>query len=360
MHCPTCGAEVDGSAKYCANCGARVPESDMIRGDPSNQYDEMSRGEPDNAERASESPQDDSQTPSAESDEGTRLPAVPIPQTTSGTGPSHSGAPVSGGQSLAKFACGCLLAPVILVVLIVGGCSLWWSMQPKNVGYDDVLTTGNVNTFVNHHSWGDSLSESGNTEYAQKAIKRLGDSAYGRKFGNLMDSQKAYEEKQEEQRQAQAQASYYKKHPTPTPEPAWKIKADALAQARSCNKGLTDLMDGVVSDARVVAATTDIVDAFSELRAMKAHADESLGAVDNVSCPDAYSKPVNDARVYLQTASDLSDRAMTAVKNNDVEAAADAKDLNSRLTATMLIYATDSFSAYSGMGGNIKDLVTTP
>jgi hypothetical protein len=79
---------------------------------------------------------------------------------------------------------GLFVAACIAVVVI------YYSLQPKNVGYDDILTADNANTYVAHHTWSDGGFEYGNTEAAKRAISRLGDKAYGRKFGDLMDWEK--------------------------------------------------------------------------------------------------------------------------------------------------------------------------
>jgi len=130
--------------------------------------------------------------------------------------------PASGAnRSVLRFFGSCALVILAIVVLSIGGCALWFITQPKDVGYDDKLTSSNVQTFVAHHTWGNSWGEEGNTEYAQKALKRLGTLAYGRTFGNLMDSQKTYEEKQ-----------YERAHPTPTPESAKALAQDEAQAAR--------------------------------------------------------------------------------------------------------------------------------
>jgi hypothetical protein len=79
---------------------------------------------------------------------------------------------------------GLFVAACIAIVVI------YYSLQPKNVGYEDPLTTDNANTYVDHHTWSDSGFEYGNTEAAERAIGHLGDKAYGRKFGDLMDWEK--------------------------------------------------------------------------------------------------------------------------------------------------------------------------
>ncbi len=82
--------------------------------------------------------------------------------------------------------------PVVAVVLIIGGCSIWAAMQPKDVTYDDVLTTDNANTFADHNAnWkGD---DSDNVAYVQRAVQHLGANAYGRKFKDLIAWEKALE-----------------------------------------------------------------------------------------------------------------------------------------------------------------------
>lgn len=335
MDCPSCAAPAPEGAKFCANCGAQL----SVEAGPDIPIVEPRR--------------DLALAPEPEAD-GWKTVTPPTPPPRTG---SVGGAPAAGGKDLAKFACGCFAIPVVAIVLLIGGCSIWWKMQPKNVGYDDVLTTANASTFADHNDiWNND--DSNNTAYVQRAMQHLGDKAYGRKFGDLMDWEKAYEEKQEAQKQAAAQAAYYKAHPTPTPEPAWKVKEDALASARACNKSLNNLMDRVIQDGRSIAASSDVVDAYSTLRDMKSLADQGMVQVDSVACPSEFSKAADDTRVYLYNASNLADKAMKAVKDNDIDAAADVKELDNQLTSIMYTYASDSFTDYSSMGGNIKDLTT--
>jgi hypothetical protein len=102
-----------------------------------------------------------------------------------------SGGTYAGADGKPRLGClqvvqrvGLFVAACIVVVLV------YYSLQPKNVGYDDILTNENSNTYVAHHSWSNSDFEYGNTEAAERAISHLGDKAYGRKFGDLMDWEK--------------------------------------------------------------------------------------------------------------------------------------------------------------------------
>ena len=100
-----------------------------------------------------------------------------------------------------------------MIVKLIGGCVLmtciflYWKFSTI-VGYDNTLTEWNVNTYGSNN-WGWNNDDKKNTEYVEKAVVRLGKSAYGMKFGQLMDSEKNYLNKQ-----------YIAVHPTPksTPE----------------------------------------------------------------------------------------------------------------------------------------------
>jgi hypothetical protein len=109
---------------------------------------------------------------------------------------------------------GCLIVIVGIVVLPIAGCSIWASLQPKDVTYDDVLTTENATTFPEHNAhWNNDDPD--NVAYVQRAMTHLGGKAFGHKFGHLMDWEKDYETTQEDKKQA----AYYKLHPTPVPTP---------------------------------------------------------------------------------------------------------------------------------------------
>jgi hypothetical protein len=167
--------------------------------------------------------------------------------------------PVAEFPGWAKWGLGCGLTVVIAMILLIAGCSAWWSSLPKNVGYDDVLTQKNAISFAPHHTWGDSGSEEGNTAFAQRAIKRLGSRAYGQKFGDLMDSQKAFEQSQQEQRQA----AYYKAHPTPAPtqEPTETPATQEPKGANALEEGQSAILNSDASNLPCFDST-DSVDAY--------------------------------------------------------------------------------------------------
>ena len=129
--------------------------------------------------------------------------------------PAKAARQLTEGDQVVGIAKGCGaivgFGAIAAVVALVAGI-MWLAHLPHDSDYQDVLTRDNVQTFVDHHKWSDSSWESGsetsNTVYAQKAIQRLGDAAYGKKFGDLMDDQKQFQA-----------TAYSRAHPSATTKP---------------------------------------------------------------------------------------------------------------------------------------------
>lgn len=194
MFCPNCG-NADQKGVYCSACGSALPvgESPLAETDASRNSVAADKepSAPDGIDEAEQSPSEYDHATSREE-------STTRDQSPRGT---YTGAPAADfgnfAKSVGKGLLGCLGILIIGIVVIVA----WWSMQPKNVGYDDVLTPSNAKTFAEHNAnWNNDDSD--NVTYVQRAMQHLGDKAYGRKFGDLMDWEKAYEQDQEDEKQA--------------------------------------------------------------------------------------------------------------------------------------------------------------
>jgi hypothetical protein len=98
------------------------------------------------------------------------------------------------------------------------------------VGYDDQLTQTTALTFADYNSWshGWFTDDPDNTAYVQRAIKHLGNKAYGRTFGNLMDWEKHYEENKSSSAQGVA---------TSTPCEPGMARSDRNGNPHQCPSG---------------------------------------------------------------------------------------------------------------------------
>jgi nitrogen fixation-related uncharacterized protein len=177
--------------------------------------------------------------PSGAQEEGSETAFQPF-ESTAAPQQSYTGRPVAGCGSFLR-AVGIFAA---IVILLIAGCAYWWSVQPKDVGYDDVLTTTNATTFADHNAnW--NHDDPNNVAYVQRAMQHLGQKAYGQKFGALMDWEKNYEQTQADRQHAERQAAYGKLHPTPKPlssaQQAAKVKLPGFrGHFPLCGEGSTN------------------------------------------------------------------------------------------------------------------------
>lgn len=221
----------------------------------------------------------------------------------------------------------------LIVLLIIAGV-LWRVSRPKSVGYNDVLTHRTASTFAQYNS-GWNGDDPNNVSYVQRAMKHLGNRAYGRKFGDLMDWEKhflAQKFAEKALKKREAQEAYWKMHPTPTPEPLRIQNASELAQAES--------------------SSGDAVSAFEDIQQAEADAQAGSVTVLQANCPEGFSKAVSDAEYYLNVGSTLSHEEMSVLKDGDIEAAADAKRNKNNMSIMLLDFSTRIIGAYAKLGGN--------
>jgi hypothetical protein len=275
------------------------------------------------------------------------------------TGPDSTYAGPDGKPRL-----GCLQV-VQRVGLFVAACIavvvIYYSLQPKNVGYDDLLTTDNANTYVDHHTWSDGGFEYGNTEAAERAISHLGDKAYGRKFGDLMDWEK--------NRHDQAADAQEKARQTSTPaqtqvtsnvaddkhEKRQQIVNDFSAVYKI--ESIVDRADKALNDAQAGNET----DAYQEYASCATDAD-SLADDEQPFLPD-YIKHDEDMnydyapRNATKALNSACRNGSTAVNDPTPEHLAALKSATEKAAVSYGVLVTMYKTAYVATGGDASDWV---
>lgn len=402
MFCPECGETANETAKYCRNCGTklfitpRTESTPEARSEPSDIHNHITPHVESETSTASAFSQEAGVKPSqpstadetAESSQGTvtgycRRCAERrfgthcglcgdelIPPVTDWTEapeqhpPSPATHEVAGGKSLARFAFGCVGVPVIAVILLIGGCVAYFAVQPKDVGYDDVLTTTNASTFADHNAnWNND--DANNVAYVQRAMQHLGDKAFGRKFGALMDWEKNYEKAQADKQHAERQAAYDKLHPTPKPlssaQQAAKNYADNAGLRNEdqtyWNKMVLEMAYvAVASDLAAIAVDqNDAVDASRALTEGEDHASDVQASIYQ-DVPGNYG----DVRDSLFNAAADEKKGLGELKdyldNEKPSTGAAAKEDGEKAVGDLNDARAAASDAYKAIGGKPSDL----
>jgi hypothetical protein len=186
---------MERSGSFCSSCGTALTQPPSS----SQRQNYAPSGEADAAQRSGQKPQVFSDYP-------------PVASTLPGSGfgrASYAGSNSSGAPAepsgCAKAFQGFLKTFVTIVLLCIVVFSIWRFITPPDVDYSDVLTERNANTFADHNKhWASDDPE--NVAYVQDAMAHLGDKAYGRKFGDLMNWEKSYRLQIDNQQQAKVEA----------------------------------------------------------------------------------------------------------------------------------------------------------